>query len=1066
MATVAPFERVVEASDGLAQERDAIKDCSSLWDVLALGLERYVESLARSALDSGRAAGDGCVSTILDMMANRGLGRFSILECDWGKGWLLVESKETLETRLGLAGDKSQPTPRCELTRQMLRAMWRSLRQSANLEAEVAVVEISCVLSGAPACRFAAGSVEELVSRGLSVQPPATGRFAEVFGAKLEPCRSIDNIKFGVFFLDLDGRFTFANKWFLELTGLSPSKLLGAHYSICIQPEDLPVVDAAFKRLAQGRPEPYPIECGILGQDGTSRLCIADAFPVYDAEGKTAGFQGFVADISERKSFDDRSRSFREVLYRSSQPFLELEPEGKIRNANEKLGEYLGLEASSVVGMHLTQLLSERHSSAAYKAFLEVASGRLPFSVGTWDVTTAGGVCRSTLFHFFADGPCEGKVLRVLATLRDRESEEKVRRELGAKLLQYEAVISAAKNDALIFETDSEGALRKIAGPVEEILGYTPEELIGIPFPPYVHADDLQRTLAALRNVSGRAGTASDRVKVESTTCRLRRKNGKWGTFRFTVAGMAGPSGATAIAGLLRDITESVERQERLTARDAAISGLLGSEDIWIVECDADGRVTALSKAFERYTGFDREECIGRPLASLVVPGSNEGLEICTKPPPQGGSYPRVQLEFIRRAAPSGEGCIVELEPAAVRSPAGDFLGVIAIGRDITEEARRRAIELERNELALEVATLRSEVSGRYGPDRIVGQDPKMRAICETILEVGRTNATVLIQGETGTGKELVAKAIHYNSPRRDKPFVKVDCGALAETLLESELFGHVKGAFTGAVRDRPGRFELAHEGTIFLDEIHNLSFALQAKLLRVVQEGRFERVGSTKTQEVDVRIVAATNEDLEELVERGRFRKDLYYRLNVIPIRIPPLRERLGDIPFLVSHFIRRFAEKHGRDVNGISKEAIDRLLMHDWPGNVRELENVIEQAVVLCRDKTIQLEDLRLPENGYQQLLPRARTRAGLPVHQDGLVASRKKVPHVRESVLPILDGPRTLKSALAEPERRLLVEALAKVGGNKKRAAELLGISRSALYEKLKRHGLLLRRSQSSR
>jgi transcriptional regulator with PAS, ATPase and Fis domain len=298
-----------------------------------------------------------------------------------------------------------------------------------------------------------------------------------------------------------------------------------------------------------------------------------------------------------------------------------------------------------------------------------------------------------------------------------------------------------------------------------------------------------------------------------------------------------------------------------------------------------------------------------------------------------------------------------------------------------------------------------------------------MLAVYGSIRAVGRTCATVLIRGETGTGKELVARAVHRFSPRRERPFVKVDCGALAEGLLESELFGHVKGAFTDAGRDRAGRFELAADGTIFLDEIHNLTVPLQAKLLRVVDEGRFEKVGDTTPREVDVRIIAATNEELEPLVARGRFRKDLFYRLNVMPVTLPPLRERLSDVPLLAEEFVRRFAKRHGKAVGGVSGDALRRLTEYDWPGNVRELENAIEQAVLFARSTEIRADDLPLPKSG------------------------------------PAKRSTWNLNEALREYERHLLVEALSRTGGNKKRAAKLLGISRSALYEKLRKYAILL-------
>ncbi len=243
----------------------------------------------------------------------------------------------------------------------------------------------------------------------------------------------------------------------------------------------------------------------------------------------------------------------------------------------------------------------------------------------------------------------------------------------------------------------------------------------------------------------------------------------------------------------------------------------------------------------------------------------------------------------------------------------------------------------------------------------VIGNDPKMKSIYETIMSVADTDVNVLIEGETGTGKELVADYVHYLSHRKEGPFIKVNCGALSETLLESELFGHVKGAFTGAYRDRLGRFEVAEKGTLFLDEVGEMSQSMQVKLLRVLQEGVFEKVGDNRPIKANVRIISATNTNLKDAVKTGEFRKDLYYRLNVIFIRVPPLRERMGDIPLFVDHFIRKYKDKHNLSVGGISRKALKKCYTYSWPGNVRELENVVERAVVTCHSDTIEDIDLR---------------------------------------------------------------------------------------------------------
>ena len=323
-----------------------------------------------------------------------------------------------------------------------------------------------------------------------------------------------------------------------------------------------------------------------------------------------------------------------------------------------------------------------------------------------------------------------------------------------------------------------------------------------------------------------------------------------------------------------------------------------------------------------------------------------------------------------------------------------------------------------------EVDRLRTELGEKYTFGNIVGESQKIKKIYDMISNVSNTEANILIQGETGTGKELVARAIHYNSARKDYPFVKVDCAALSETLLESELFGHEKGAFTGATKDRVGRFRTADHGTIFLDEIGNISLAVQAKLLRVLQDSEFEAVGGDEPIKVDVRIIAATNADLEGNVEKGLFRRDLFYRLNVIRIFLPALRERTEDIPQLVSRFLSIHNKKNRKAVEGISRDALSKLMTYSWPGNIRELENVIERAVILCKGRMIEPVDIPLYEE-----------KPGF--HQD-------------------LSG-KPLNALMEQFERQIILDTLERTGGDKEKAIGILQISRASLYNKLNKYNL---------
>ena len=312
----------------------------------------------------------------------------------------------------------------------------------------------------------------------------------------------------------------------------------------------------------------------------------------------------------------------------------------------------------------------------------------------------------------------------------------------------------------------------------------------------------------------------------------------------------------------------------------------------------------------------------------------------------------------------------------------------------------------------------------------LIGRHPRVQQLCETLRMVAATPATILLEGESGTGKRVVAHAIHLADPkRRDQAFVEVSCGALPETLLESELFGHVRGAFTGAVRDKQGRFELANGGTILLDEIDTFSPHLQVKLLKVLQERTFERVGDSRSVKADIRVIAATNRHLNELVRQGAFREDLYYRLNVIALRLPPLRDRASDIPLLAEHFLQRACAETGKVVAGISDEAVQQLCAYAWPGNVRELENTIQRAVILAQHRLITPQDL--PESHH------AATVEGEP--------SRSRA------------GTRSLKEAIRVPERDIILQALAQAQGNRSLAAKRLRIHRATLYRKLRQLAL---------
>ncbi|NGZ95344.1 MAG: DNA-binding response regulator [Nitrospira sp. WS110] len=372
----------------------------------------------------------------------------------------------------------------------------------------------------------------------------------------------------------------------------------------------------------------------------------------------------------------------------------------------------------------------------------------------------------------------------------------------------------------------------------------------------------------------------------------------------------------------------------------------------------------------------------------------------------------------------------IETAVRAMKSGAFDFI-TKPFDLESVAAVVRRAAEFHR--LRQENHLLRRAVRDQYRLEQLVGVSEPMQQVLEFVQKVADSDSTVMIQGESGTGKELVARMLHFNSQRRDRPLVPVNCGAIPENLLESELFGHEKGAFTGATHARMGRFELAHGGTIFLDEIGEMSLPLQVKLLRVLQEREFERVGGNRTIHVDVRIIAATNQDLEAMVDERRFRQDLFYRLNVIPIVIPPLRERRTDIPLLIDHFLNRFNQSKHTEVVGLEDEALRLLTEYDWPGNIRELENMMERLVVLKKQGVLASEDL--PQK----------------------ISRRSMIPELKEQFIRLSEDGIHLSREVEQYEKHLIMEALRKANGVTSRAAQLLHLNRTTLVEKLKRKGV---------
>lgn len=548
-----------------------------------------------------------------------------------------------------------------------------------------------------------------------------------------------------------------------------------------------------------------------------------------------------------------------------------------------------------------------------------------------------------------------------------------------------EGVVVIDKNFKII--SFSEGA--------ERITGYKFDEVIGINCEEIFKSDmcgeecPVKITLNSgevISNLQFHIQTKDKKqIPIVVNTSPLKDKEGK----------IVGAVQAFVNVGVVKFLTEEILREKN------KLQAILNSIADGVFTINKEWKITSFNNSAEKITGIKEKHAIGKKCFEIFR------SDICQKECPlqktlrDGKTISNFELEIRTK----NRGRIpISISTALLRDEKGNIIGGVETFRDLSE-----------------IKELKEEIKGRYSFQNIIGKNERMQEIFNLIERIKDLDSTVLITGETGTGKELVAKAIHYNSPRKDKPWIIVNCGALPDTLLESELFGHTKGAFTDAKFDRIGRFEMAHQGTIFLDEIGEASQNVQLKLLRVIETGEFEPVGTSRTKKVDVRIISATNKNLKELIKEGKFREDLYYRLNVISINLPPLRERANDIPLLVEHFVNKFNEKFKKKIKKVSDEVMDLILDYPWPGNVRELENAIEHSFTHCRGTTILLEHLPEDIKNYE-----------------------------------ITDFEKILKSKdpFEEAEREIILNSLKKNDFNIEKTAKNLRIDRITLYRKIKK------------
>jgi PAS domain S-box-containing protein len=552
---------------------------------------------------------------------------------------------------------------------------------------------------------------------------------------------------------------------------------------------------------------------------------------------------------------------------------------------------------------------------------------------------------------------------------------------------------------------DHDGRIVAFSEGAERIIGYASSEVIG------ETCRDVFRS-SMCGDACPAEKTVASGIALSNCRCKILTRDDSEIEISLNTSPLKGTGGDTVgVVVVFRNLNEMVEMMERLTELSREMmrekersEAIVNSIADGVITVSKDLRITSFNRSAEQVTGFSAHEVIGKACRNIFrsqacAEGCPVRETIRTGEPVTG-----VEVEIL---AKEGSRIPVSMNTALLKDENGDVTGAVESFRDLSR-----------------VRKLTEELRGKYSFRNIIGRSPEIQQVFELIRSVAATNVTVLIQGETGTGKELVARAIHYESPRCDERFVAVNCAALPETLMESELFGHVKGAFTGAISARKGRFDMADGGTLFLDEIADIGYETQAKLLRVLENREFESVGDSVTRRVDVRLICATNKNLRGLVGKGRFREDLYYRINVVTIDLPPLRERSGDIQLLIEHFTDKLSKETGKTITGISPDAMDLLVDYPWPGNVREMENAIGHAFVHGRGGAL------LPEH-----LPPDIT---------------KGIPHITHAALSSI-------GSVDEMEKALIEEALKQTGGNRTRAARKLGMSRSSLWRKIRKYKL---------
>jgi PAS domain S-box-containing protein len=840
---------------------------------------------------------------------------------------------------------------------------------------------------------------------------------------------SIDMVTTGIAWIAHDSRLLYVNQSFCNSLGYSRDELLSMRISDIdnnFPPERWAATWSEVKVKSL-----LAFETDARCKDG--RLIPVEVSANYVRSGEKEFVFGLMTDISERKRAEEAIQRKEEQLQLLAESvpgyYNYLDSDLRFQFVNRQFQQLIGLPREQILGKHLAEVFGEETTMAFCEEVSQALSGERSFYEGGLPAHPGGPGYFGMQFVPDLDEQDNVKGIFLLATdLSDRKRAEDVLRESEFK---YRTLIEAFPD--IVFITDYSGKMLYASPSLERQTGFTVDDF---QFPqeenPFIHPEDAPRVARFIQEF-GQSTERYSRV-IEN---RFTDKIGQTHWYSSVLAKME-YQGQPALQFIVRDITEQKRARDALRLSEEKFSkAFQSSPDPIAITSQIDHRFLEVNDGFVKLSGYSREEIIGKDSVELGFYDNIDDRAQLFDALRRGERIRQWEVYFRTR---SGEKltCDVSMDQIVVQ----DEPALLTVVRDITE---RKEAELEKEKAFEEIARLKDElqrerdylreevnVALHFGD--IVGNSPAIKQVLARIEAVSNTGASVLIMGESGVGKELVARAIHSQSPRWQKSMVRVNCASIPRELFESEFFGHVKGAFTGAHRDRIGRFQLADGGTIFLDEVAEIPMELQGKLLRVLQEGEYERVGEDKTRKVDVRVIAATNRDLKAEVQARRFREDLYYRLSVFPIDVPPLRERRQDILPLANHFLKRACRDLDRKPLALTRSQAEALERYEWPGNIRELHNIIERSVILSRGDRLRLD-----------LAMSTSARVGLELTPD--------TNGHRKTVLLTADELRAI-------ERENIIAALEqadwKVSGTGG-AAELLGVKPSTLSYQIKSMGI---------